>query len=124
MTDFLQLAGKSILVMGFANKKSVAWQIATVLREAGADVLYAVRGEARRDQLARLVGDAPIYVCDVEQQPQIDALRDAIARDRKQLHGLVHSIAFADYSAGWKPFHETPRPAFLQAVDISCFSLI
>jgi enoyl-[acyl-carrier protein] reductase I len=37
---------------------------------------------------------------------------------------LVHSIAFADYSAGWKPFHETPRSAFLQAVDISCYSLI
>src|SRR5690606_33504238 len=40
------------------------------------------------------------------------------------LHGIVHSIAFADYSAGWLPFHETPRAAFLQAVDVSCFSLI
>jgi enoyl-[acyl-carrier protein] reductase I len=36
----------------------------------------------------------------------------------------VHTIAFADYSAGWLPFHETPRPAFLQAIDLSCFSLI
>ncbi len=110
--------------MGVANRKSVAWQTAQVLREAGADVLYAVRSEARREQLRKLVGDAPVYVCDVEQQSQIDALRDSLAADRKVLQGLVHSIAFADYSAGWKPFHETPRAAFLQAVDISCYSLI
>ncbi|MBX3441509.1 MAG: SDR family oxidoreductase [Planctomyces sp.] len=124
MTDFLNLSGRSILVAGVANKKSVAWQIAQVLREAGADVLYAVRSEARREQLAKLVGEAPIYVCDVERQSEIDALREAVVRDRGRLHGLVHSIAFADYSAGWKPFHETPRSAFLQAVDISCYSLI
>ncbi len=124
VTDFLKLADKTILVMGVANRKSVAWQTAEVLRESGADVIYAVRSQARKDQLAKLTGDAPIYVCDVEQQSQIDALRDSIAADRKVLHGLVHSIAFADYSAGWKAFHETPRAAFLQAVDISCFSLI
>jgi enoyl-[acyl-carrier protein] reductase I len=124
VTDFLQLAGKTVLVMGVANRKSVAWQTAQVLQEAGADVIYAVRSEARREQLAKLIGNAPVYVCDVEKQAEIDALRDAIAADRKTLHGLVHSIAFADYSAGWKPFHETPRSAFLQAVDISCYSLI
>jgi enoyl-[acyl-carrier protein] reductase I len=124
MTDFLQLSGKTVLVMGVANRKSVAWQIAQVLREADADVLYAVRSEARRERVRKLVGEAPVYVCDVERQAEIDELRDAIERDRGRLHGLVHSIAFADYSAGWKPFHETPRPAFLQAVDISCYSLM
>ena len=110
--------------MGVANRKSVAWQTAEVLREAGAEVIFAVRSAARREQLLKLAPNASIYVCDVEKQDQIDALRDSLAADGKTLHGLVHSIAFADYSAGWKPFHETPRPAFLQAVDISCFSLI
>ncbi|MCA8999395.1 MAG: SDR family oxidoreductase [Planctomycetaceae bacterium] len=110
--------------MGVANKKSVAWHSARVLAEAGADVLYAVRSDARRDSLRKSVGDAPIYVCDVEHQDQIDRLAEDVAQDRPQLHGVVHSIAFADYSAGWLPFHETPRAAFLQAVDISCFSLI
>jgi enoyl-[acyl-carrier protein] reductase I len=122
--DFLQLAGRPVLVAGVANRKSVAWKIAQVLTEAGADVLYAVRSETRKAQLQPLVGDAPIYVCDVERQSEIDRLRDDLARDRPQLAGLVHSIAFADYSEGWKPFHETPRAAFLQAVDISCYSLI
>ncbi|MFV0446524.1 MAG: enoyl-ACP reductase [Planctomycetaceae bacterium] len=122
--DFLQLRGRPILVMGVANRKSVAWKIAEVLKAAGADLLYTVRSEARQEQLQRLVGDAPIYVCDVEQQTDIDRLRDEVGRDHPQLAGLVHSIAFADYSAGWLPFHQTPRSAFLQAIDISCYSLI
>jgi len=59
----------------------------------------------------------------VSSQEQIDRLRDEVAQ-HGPLHGFVHSIAFADYSAGWQPFHETPRAAFLQAVDLSCFSLV
>ncbi len=122
--NFLQLTNKTILVMGAANKKSVAFQIGKLLTEQGADVLYSVRSEARKESLQKLVGEAPVYVCDVEHQDQIDALRAAVGQDRAQVHGIVHSIAFADYSAGWLPFHQTPRAAFLQAVDISCFSLI
>src|SRR6185369_4573226 len=53
-----------------------------------------------------------------------DKLRDDIRATVSNLHGIVHSIAFADYSAGWLPFHETPRTAFLQAVDVSCYSFI
>ncbi|AMV17515.1 enoyl-ACP reductase [Planctomyces sp. SH-PL14] len=122
--DFLKLEGKTVLVVGVANRKSVAWHTAQVLREVGADVIYSVRSEARRDSLRKLVGEAPIYVCDVEHQNQIDRLRDEVARDRSEITGLVHSVAFADYSAGWLPFHETPRAAFLQAVNVSCFSLM
>jgi enoyl-[acyl-carrier protein] reductase I len=123
--DFLQLTGRSILVMGVANRKSVAWKIAELLTAAGADVLYAVRSEERREQVRKLVGDAPVYVCDVERQEEIDRLSDEICLDRPQgLAGIVHSIAFADYSAGWLPFHQTPRGAFLQAVDVSCYSLM
>ena len=122
--DFLALSGKSILVFGLANRKSVAWHVGRVLTEAGADVLYSVRSPQRRESVQKLVGDSPLYVCDVADQSQIERLRDEIGRDRPQLAGIVHSIAFADYSAGWQPFHATPRPAFLQAVDVSCYSLI
>lgn len=122
--DFLQLQGKTILVMGAANKKSVAYATGKLLKEAGANVVWSVRSEARKEQLGKLLGDDLILVCDVEQQDQIDALKDQIRQQADQLHGIVHSIAFADYTAGWLPFHETPRSAFLQAVDISCFSLI
>ncbi len=122
--DFLQLAGKKLLITGVANKRSVAYFIAQTLQAAGADVLYTVRTEARQQQVAKLVGDRPIYVCDVEQQSHIDQLAETLQREQVVLDGFVHSIAFADYSDGIKPFHETTRKQFLQAVDISCFSLI
>lgn len=124
MTDFLQLAGRNVLVLGVANRKSVACHTARVLSEAGANVIFAVRSEQRRETVSKLFPDAPVYLCDVEHQEQIDQLRDEVTTRHESLHGIVHSIAFADYSEGWLPFHETPRSAFLQAVDISCFSLI
>lgn len=123
--DFLQLSDRAILVFGVANRKSVAYHTARILAESGARVMYSVRSEQRRESLRKLVGeDAEIFVCDVESQDDIDNLRQQVGEATDSLHGIVHSIAFADYSAGWLPFHETPRSAFLQAVDISCFSLI
>jgi enoyl-[acyl-carrier protein] reductase I len=123
--DFLQLAGKTILVFGVANRKSVAFHVARALEEAGAKVVYVVRSPQRRQSVLELLPPgAEIYVCDVERQPEIDALRDAIAPRHERLAGLLHSIAFADYADGPKPFHETPRQAFLRAVDISCYSLV
>ena len=122
--DFLGVAGKSFLVMGVANKKSVAYRIAKLLEDAGANVIYSVRSESRRQSVTKLLGDARLLVCDVEQQSDIDQLSEQLRTDGVRLAGLVHSIAFADYSDGIQPFHATPRRQFLQAVDISCFSLI
>ena len=122
--DFLQLEGKSILVFGVANRKSVAYHIARTIEEAGANVVYVVRSEERKASLAKLLGDAPVYVCDVEFEDQIARLRDELAERGQRFHGMVHSIAFADYSEGMRPFHETGKKQFLQAVDISCYSLI
>lgn len=122
--DFLKLTDKKILVMGTANRKSVAFQTAKVLEEAGAEVIYSVRSPERAESVRKLIGQAPLYICDVEHQEQIDQLSEEVFRDHGQIDGLLHSIAFADYSAGWLPFHETPRKAFLQAIDISCYSFI
>jgi enoyl-[acyl-carrier protein] reductase I len=124
-TDFLQLAGKTMLVVGVANRKSVAYHVGQVLHEADTNVAYVVRSEQRRDSVRKLLGQGPdIYVCDVEHQDQIDRLAKEVSARHPKLHGLVHSIAFADYGEGPKPFHETSRAAFLRAVDISCYSLV
>lgn len=122
MSDWLGLAGRRVLVCGVANKKSVAWHVGTRLQEAGASVEWTVHTEARRAELApKLAG--PIHVCDVTRDADLAALAAALA-DGPPLAGAVHSIAHADYSGGWKPFHETPRQAFLAAVDASAYSFV
>jgi enoyl-[acyl-carrier protein] reductase I len=123
-SDFLQLAGKRVLVMGVANRKSVAWHVSRVLVEAGAEVIYAVRNDARREQVQQLVGEAALFVCDVEFEDQIDGLARQLSEKYDRVDGFVHSIAFADYADEPRPFHETAKREFLRAFDISCFSLV
>jgi enoyl-[acyl-carrier protein] reductase I len=121
--DFLGFTGKQYLVMGVANRKSVAWAIAALIEQSGGEVIYTVRSEARRESTAKLLAGRRVIVCDVEQQPSIDALAETLAAENVTLAGMVHAIAFADYSEGMRPFHETTRRQFLQAIDISAFSL-
>ncbi len=134
--DFLELTGKTVLVCGVANRKSVAFHIARLLHQVGAEVILSVRTAERQESVSQLVSSwerpVPVLVCDVEQDDQIAQLADEVAehlaKSGQRLWGLVHSIAFADYSAiagpeGLKAYHQTPRASFLQAVDISCFSL-
>ena len=125
MSDFLQLADKTFLVMGVANKKSVAWHIAKTLEEQGAKVVYSVRSEVRKKSLESLLADRPIFVCDVEAEDACPRLAAELAQaGLASLSGVVHSIAFANYSEGFKAFHETKRKDFLQANAISAFSLV
>ena len=125
MNDFLQLSGKSFLVFGVANRKSVAWAVAKTLEEQGARVVYSVRSEARKKSLETLLAGKPVFLCDVEQEGAAERLAGEIAAaGHAPLHGIVHSIAFANYSEGFKPFHETKRGDFLQATAVSAFSLV
>lgn len=127
--SFLQLAGKRIVVFGLANKKSVAFFVARELLEAGAEVIHVVRSEERRKNVHKLFPGCQAFICDVEEEENIVAVRDQIGAELAQygdkpIHGIVHSIAFANYSQGLQPFHGTLKADFLQAVNISCFSFI
>jgi len=125
MTDsFLQLDGKRILVFGVANRKSVAYSVAKTLEACGAQVVHVVRSAERQRQVEVLFPDRPVFVCDVEDPEQISAVRQAVGEQFSLFHGMVHSIAFADYEGEAKAFHETGKRQFLRAVDISCYSLI
>ncbi len=123
-SDFLQLAGRRIAVFGVANRKSVAFHVVEELIAAGAEVVLVVRSPERRESVAKLLPDLSIFVCDVAFQDQIDLLAAELTQAYDQLDGLVHSIAFGDYSEGPKPFHETSKDQFLRALDVSCFSLV
>ena len=122
--DFLDIADKTFLVFGVANKKSVAFSVGEVLSEADANVVYSVQSAEAKESVSRILPDADILVCDVEREQEIDELADQVINRYGKIHGIVHSIAFADYEEGLKPFHETKRKNFLQAMDISCYSLI
>ena len=125
MSDFLQLSGKIFLVFGVANRKSVAWFVAKTLEEQGARVIYSVRSEARKKSLETLLAGKPVFLCDVEREGDAERLAAEIAAaGHGPLHGIVHSIAFANYSEGFKAFHETKRADFLQATAVSAFSLV
>ena len=125
MPDFLQLTGKNILVFGVANRKSVAWHVAQSLEGQGARVIYSVRSAERKKSLDALLAGKPVFVCDVEDEAAAQGLAGVVAAaGHAPLHGIVHSIAFANYSEGFKGFHETRRKDFLQATAISAFSLV
>ena len=122
--SFLGLEGKTFLVAGVANRKSVAWHIAAGLLAEGAEVVISVRDEAAGKAAARLFPHSDILVCDMEKEADIASLPDRLREHHPRLDGLAHSLAFANYGRGLQPFHETGREDFLQAVNVSMFSLV
>ncbi len=127
--SFLDVEKKKFVIFGLANKKSVAFVIARTLEAEGAEIIHVVRSEERRKTAQKLFPDSPVFICDVEYEENIERVRDEIAKEIDAVNGgrvagVVHSIAFANYSEGMKPFHETKRDDFLQAVNVSCFSFI
>ncbi len=121
---FLGLNDKTVLVAGLANKKSIAWFVHQALAEESARIVHVVKTRELAEELRKLVGPTPIFVCDVSRQEEIDRLAVELSTQKFALDGFVHSLAFANYSNGVRPFHETERADFLEAVDISCFSLV
>ena len=122
--DFLQVTGKTFLITGVANKKSVAFFVAKGLIENGARVLFSVQNEENKDKAQKLFPESTILICDVEDSESIRQLGEYFQNNNIRLDGFVHSIAFANYSEGLKPFHETKAEDYLQATNISCFSLV
>ncbi len=122
--SFLQLEGKTFLISGVANKKSVAYFTAKTLTEAGATCLFSVQKEEQLSQVTKLFPEAKAFVCDVEKTEDIERLPHEVAKFTDHLDGFVHSLAFANFSEGVKPFHLTKRDDYLQASQISCFSLV
>ena len=127
--DYLNISAKHFVIFGLANKKSVATAIGSTLLEQGGKVIFVVRSRQRQETARKLFPQCPVFICDVEEEQQIVRVKEEIGQWMRKhqvdsLAGIVHSIAFANYSEGMKPFHETGREDFLQAVNISCFSLI
>ena len=84
------------------------------------------RSVAKRERKNYLLflPEADIFICDFEKQDQISDLAFQVGESFGNIDGILHSIAFANYSEGMKPFHETNRKDYLQATQISSFSLV
>lgn len=122
--SFLAIEGKTFAIFGLSNRKSVAWAIGCTLEEAGARVIYVARNTERTQSLAKLLGGRTAYCCDVENPDAIREVAAKIGAEHGPLDGFVHSIAFANFSEGWKTFYKTPREDFLQSMQVSAFSLV
>ena len=122
--NFLDISNKTFLIAGVANKKSVAYFSAKTLIENGAHCLFTVQSESHLEQVKKLFPHSQVIICDVENKEHILKLADEIKRHVEKLDGFVHSLAFANFSEGVKPFHETKREDYLQAAQISSFSLV
>lgn len=122
--SFLNLENKTFLITGVANKKSVAYFSAKTLVDNGADVLFTVQNEEIKERVEKLFPGKTVYLLDVENEEAIAEFGKKLKEQNIVLHGFLHSIAFANYSEGMKPFHETKLRDYLQASTISCFSLM
>jgi enoyl-[acyl-carrier protein] reductase I len=122
--DFLALNGKKILIFGIANRKSVAFHIAELLKAAGAELIFSIQNSETAAVIEKFFPGAPVFLCDFANDATMQETVKSIGEQHQPLYGMVHSVAFANFSEGIKPFHETLRQDFLQATDISCFSFI
>jgi enoyl-[acyl-carrier protein] reductase I len=121
------LQGKRGVVMGVANDRSLAWGIANACAAQGAELAFTYQGEAlgrRVRPLAAEVGSSIVLPCDVADDANIDEAFAGIAEHWDGIDFLVHAIGFADKSFLRGRYLDTPRQAFLQALDISCYSFI
>ncbi len=121
------LAGRTALVVGVANDRSIAWGCAKAMHRAGAEIALTYLNEKARphvEPLARAV-EAPILLpLEARDSAQADALFDAVAAKWGGLDVLVHSIAFAPREALQGRVTDCPRDGFLTAMDVSCWSFL
>jgi enoyl-[acyl-carrier protein] reductase I len=127
-TKQLPLAGKLGLVVGVANKRSIAWAIAQAWHKAGARLAFTYQGERLKENVEELAStfgaDTPIVECDVTKDEHIERVFRDVGGRLGRLDLLLHSVAFAPREALEGDFVNTSREAFRVAHDVSAYSLV
>jgi len=123
----INLAGKTAVVFGLANKRSIAWGIAQKLHEAGATLAICYQNERMKLEAEGLIAElsgASGFRCDVSNDQEIETLFATLKEKYGKLDILVHAIAFAPASELHGEFINTTREGFRIALDVSAYSLI
>jgi len=122
------LAGKTGLVFGVANKRSIAWAIAQAWAAEGANLIFSYQGERVKENVEELAStfgtEVAMAPCDVSSDEQIAAFFDYVKTKTDRVDLLLHSVAFAPKEALTEPFVQTSREAFRTALDVSAYSLV
>lgn len=121
------MAGKRGLVMGVANNHSIAWGIAKMLADHGAELAFTHQGSAmerRVKPLAQSVGSSIVMDCDVEDIASVDAVFDRLKDEWGSIDFFVHAVAFSDKNELIGRYADTTRENFSRTMVISCFSFV
>ena len=122
------MKGKKGVILGIANKKSIAYGIAKACQEQGAEIAITFLNERFEKKLEPIAEDlacgARLYPCDVSKPEEIKALKESIEKEMGKIDFIVHSIAFAPKEGLSGRFYEISKEAFDVAMDISVYSLI
>jgi len=123
----INLAGKTAVVFGLANKRSIAWGIAQKLHEAGATLAICYQNDRMKMEAQGLIDELPGaagFQCDVSSDAEIETLFAAVKEKYGKLEILVHAVAFAPAADLRGDFVNTTREGFRVALDVSVYSLI
>ena len=123
----IDLAGKTAVVFGLANKRSIAWGIAQKLHEAGATLAICYQNERMKLEAGSLIAELPGasgFQCDVSNDAEIDTVFAAIKEKYGKVDILVHAVAFAPPNELRGDFLNTTRDGFRIAMDVSVYSLV
>jgi enoyl-[acyl-carrier protein] reductase I len=121
------LEGKTALILGIANKWSLAYAIAETFSQAGACLALTYLGEKQKESIEELSKNwsvAAVLPCDVTKDEDLAALSESLGKLGSPVHSVVHSLAFANREDLTRPFVETSRGGFLLAQDVSAYSLV
>src|SRR5258706_3196273 len=121
------LEGKFALILGIANKWSLAYAIAQAFSREGATLALTYLGERQKGSIEDLAKDlnvASILPCDVTREEELAALTASQQAMNRPLHAVVHSLAFDNRDELNNPFLETSRDGFLLAQNVSAYSLV
>ena len=122
------LDGKTGVVFGVANKRSIAWAIAQAWAREGAKLAFTYQGERLKDNVTELTGtfgsDTLLLPCDVAKDEEIATVFKAVGEKFGKLNLLLHSVAYAPKEALEGEFINTSREAYRVAHDISAYSLV
>jgi enoyl-[acyl-carrier protein] reductase I len=117
--------GRRGLIMGVANDRSIAWGIAKVVHEHGAELAFTYQGDALKKRvtpLAESIGAKHILPCDVTEQGSIDAVFKTLDKAWGGLDFVVHAIAFSNKDELKGRYIDTTYDNFAQTMNISCYS--